>query len=112
MRVLTCKLPQTLDIPSILSQWSFRSIREKRVHVMRTYNIERAHSLFMSIEIFDIYMYICSYLAFRVPVFPVYFGKSIENNTLYTQGIREFMFLPAVCVFNVSTFSMLVRACA
>ncbi len=49
---------------------------------------KRAHPVFMSIEISDIYIYIL-YLyiymfvqfAFRVPVSPVYSGSFIENNT-------------------------------
>ncbi len=53
--------------------------------------IERAHTLFMSIEISDIILYIIGIYVRVVrvwcPVFPVYSGSSIENNTYSILGI-------------------------
>ncbi len=64
------------------------------------------YTLFMSIEISDIYIYIGIYVrVVRVwcPVFSVYSGSSMEIILIVYLGYPGILMFAAVCVFKVST---------
>ncbi len=63
---------------------------------------KRAHSLFMSIEISDIYIYV-RVVRVWCPVFSVYSGSSIDLNFIVYLGYPGILMFAGVRVFKVST---------